>query len=173
MTCSLPNFFIPGVDLRKKRLGEDHPEYISSLINLVGLYIHMRKPDVAETLLKQQISFFEKIPGKEPPGYALCLDLLAELYLEKGNYTDSQVFYLKSVAAKKKIFGEKHPEYEAALRKLNSLYKSTGTLNSLYGDMSKAMQGKQPDKIDTKGNPSLNSMDEMLQETEMQRRCEE
>ena len=112
---------------------------------------------------------YDKMPGKETPGYAWCLEKLAGLYIDRGNYHDSQILYLKAVSIKKKIFGEKHPEYEAALIKLNNLYKKTGTLNSLYGDMSKAMQGNQPDKTESKGNPVLNKIDKMLREAEKEK----
>ncbi len=160
-------FYSQAETIRKKVQGEDHPEYIMCLGYLASLHISMGKKSVAETLLKQQLAAYEKMPGNESTGYALCLDQLAGIYLEKGNQTESQLLFLKSVAFKKKLFGEKHHVYEASLQKLNELYKKAGSLNSVYGDMSKAMQGNAAGKNELKGNPALHSMDKMLWEADV------
>ena len=43
-------FYSVAVAIRKKVQGEEHPEYISGLCNLISLYISMHRYQVAESL---------------------------------------------------------------------------------------------------------------------------
>src|SRR5208337_311260 len=68
------------LEIRKKAVGEEHPDYATSLNNFAELYGAMGAYDRAEPLLLQALEIEQKALGKEHPGYAISLNNLAGLY---------------------------------------------------------------------------------------------
>ena len=53
--------------MRKKLLGEEHPDVASSLNNLASLYYYQRRDEEAEPLLLQALDMRKKLLGDKHP----------------------------------------------------------------------------------------------------------
>ena len=72
--------FRQALEITKKALGEEHPDYATSLNNLAVLYRAMGAYDRAEPLYRQALEITKKALGEEHPDYATSLNNLAALY---------------------------------------------------------------------------------------------
>ena len=102
------------VALRKEALGENHPDYATSLHNLGRFYHIIEDYDRAEPLYLQALAIRKQKLGEKHPYYAQTLDKLAWLYQAKGDYARAEPLYLKALEARKASLGEKH-RYDATI----------------------------------------------------------
>jgi CHAT domain-containing protein len=112
--------------IRKKVLGEDHPDYAISLNNLAVLYESMGNYGEAWPLFKQSLTIIKRFLGEDHPDYATSLNNLAALYESMGNYAEAEPLYKEALAITKKILGEDHLDYATSLNNLAALYYVLG-----------------------------------------------
>ena len=124
--------FKEALRINKMVLGEEHPDYITSLNNLAYAYSYLGKYDDAESLYKEALNIGEKIFGEEHPYYASSLHNLAFIYKIKGNYSAAEPLFLTSLTIIKKVLGEEHPEYTADLNNLAGLYEGMGDYKKAF-----------------------------------------
>ena len=115
-------YYLQALAIRKKVLGEEHPDYASSLSNLGDLYFKMRDYKKAETYCLQALAIQKKVLGEEHPDYASCLNILGLLYSEIVDYKKSETYFLQALAIRKKVLGEEHSDYALNLLNLGVLY---------------------------------------------------
>ena len=71
-----------ALEIKKKALGEGHPDYATSLNNLAALYHAMGDYDRAEPLYRQALEIKKKALGEKHPDYATGLNNLAAVWLQ-------------------------------------------------------------------------------------------
>jgi tetratricopeptide (TPR) repeat protein len=110
----------------KSRLGENHPDYATSLNNLALLYESQGKYEVAEPLYIQALKLRKQLLGENHPDYATSLNNLALLYYSQGKYEVAEPLYIKALELYRQLLGENHPDYATSLNNLALLYYSQG-----------------------------------------------
>jgi tetratricopeptide (TPR) repeat protein len=110
----------------KSRLGENHPDYATSLNNLALLYNFQGKYHKAEPLYIQALELTKRILGENHPDYARSLNNLALLYNSQGKYDKAEPLCIQALELNKRILGENHPIYAISLNNLAGLYYSQG-----------------------------------------------
>ena len=98
-------YHLQALEIRKKVLGEEHPDYAASLNNLGNLYSDMGDFKKAETYHLQSLAIKKKVLGEEHPNYALSLNNLGALYSDIGDYKKAEPYYLQALAIQKKVLG--------------------------------------------------------------------
>jgi tetratricopeptide (TPR) repeat protein len=78
--------------INKKVLGENHPDYATSLNNLAMLYDAMGNYTAAEPLFKEALAIYKKVLGENHPDYAMSLNNLAMLYNSYGQLYRCRAF---------------------------------------------------------------------------------
>ena len=111
--------------IRRKVLGEEHPDYAETLNNLAGLYETIGDYAQAEPLFIQCKDIQRKVLGEEHPDYANTLNNLAFLYESMGDYARAEPLYIECRDIQKRTLGEEHPDYATTLNNLAGLYEST------------------------------------------------
>ena len=66
--------------IRKKMLGETHPDYLLTLDNLAALYINTNAYEKAESLLLQVLAGRKKVLGEDHADFGVSLNNLGALY---------------------------------------------------------------------------------------------
>jgi CHAT domain-containing protein len=115
-----------ALEIKKKALGEGHPDYAASLSNLGSLYQAMRDYARAEPLLREAVEIWKKAAGEGHPHYALSLNNLGELYRAIGEYARAEPLYRQAMEITKEAVGEGHPHYALSLSDLCALYWAMG-----------------------------------------------
>ena len=115
-----------ALEIKKKALGENHPEYATSLNNLAWLYACQGDYVRAEPLYRQALEIKKKALGENHPDYAASLNNLAELYKSQGDYARAEPLCRQALEIRKKALGENHPDYAVSLGNLALLYTHQG-----------------------------------------------
>ena len=118
--------YIQALDIRKKVVGEKHPDYAQSLNNLAGVYEKMNQYEKAEPLYLQAKEIWKTSLGEESRDYLICLNNLGSLYNSMGQYKKAEYYHISSGEIRKKVFGQNSPDYATSLNNLASLYESMG-----------------------------------------------
>ena len=112
--------------LRKKLLGEDHPDVATTLNNLALLYESQGRYAEAEPLYQEALALIKKLLGENHLYLATTINNLAVLYESQGRYAEAESLYQEALALIKKLLGENHPRVADGLNNLALLYWAQG-----------------------------------------------
>ncbi|WP_013325063.1 tetratricopeptide repeat protein [Gloeothece verrucosa] len=115
-----------ALELRKRLLGDNHPDVASSLNNLAGLYYSQGRYEQAEPLYKQALELRKRLLGDNHPDVASSLNNLAGLYSSQGRYEEAEPLYKQALELRKRLLGDNHPDVASSLNNLAGLYSSQG-----------------------------------------------
>jgi serine/threonine protein kinase/tetratricopeptide (TPR) repeat protein len=111
-----------AIKLRKRVLGEEHPDTLLSVASLTSLYIGQGRYAEAMTLLLQAEEISKRVLGEEHPTTLACMSNLANSYWQQGRYAEAERLYLRTLE-NRRVLGEKHPTTLASMINLGSLYR--------------------------------------------------
>jgi CHAT domain-containing protein/Tfp pilus assembly protein PilF len=117
---------VKALEIRKQVLGEEHPDYTTSLNNLGWIYRDQGDYAQAEPLLRAALEIRKQVLGENHPWYALSLTNLAILYKLRRDYTKAEPLYRLALEVRRQALGDKHPNYAASLNNLAEVYVSMG-----------------------------------------------
>jgi tetratricopeptide (TPR) repeat protein len=115
-----------ALELRKRLLGESHPDFANSLNNLANLYNYQGRYSEAEPLYLQALELRKRLLGESHPDVASSLNNLAILHNYQGRYTEAEPLYLQALELRKRLLGESHPGVAQSLYNLAGLYYYQG-----------------------------------------------
>ncbi len=115
-----------SLTLTRQQLGEHHPLYATSLINLAEIHKGQGQYAKAEPLLQQALAIQQKKLAPQDPQIAISLNNLAELYRLQARYDEAEPLYLKALEIDQKKYGKAHIEITTALNNLALLYQAEG-----------------------------------------------
>ena len=104
-----------ALTLRKKLLGENHPDYATSLGNLARVYFDMGNYPKALELYRQASTCARNSWARTTPTTPSSLGNLANLYLAIGDYPKALEIHQQALNLRKKLSGENHPDYATRL----------------------------------------------------------
>jgi CHAT domain-containing protein/Tfp pilus assembly protein PilF len=114
------------LSIRRKVLGNEHPDVATSLHNLAFLYASQGRYSEAEPLYRQALEMRKRLLGEEHPDVARSLHNLAGLYNALGRYSEAEPLYRQALEMNKRLLGEEHPSVALSLHSLALLYASQG-----------------------------------------------
>ncbi|GAC1466731.1 MAG: hypothetical protein NVSMB9_07600 [Isosphaeraceae bacterium] len=103
------------VELQRRRLGADHPDYASALTNLALLYQKQGEFVTAEPLLRDALEIRRKSLGELDPQFAASLIHLAELFQLQGSLAAAEPLMRQALEIRREAQGERHHDYATAL----------------------------------------------------------
>ena len=112
--------------LRKRLLGDNHPDVATSLHNLANLYRNQGRYNEAEPLYLQVLELDKRLLGDNHPDVATNLNNLAALYHAQRRYEEAEPLLLQALALDKRVLGDNHPHVATSLDNLAALYHAQG-----------------------------------------------
>jgi tetratricopeptide (TPR) repeat protein len=82
--------YLQAREIVRVALGEQHPDYATSLNDLAGLYAAMGRHAEAEPLYLKAMAINREALGEQNPAHATLLNNLAELYRAMGRYAEAE-----------------------------------------------------------------------------------
>ena len=114
--------YLQSLDIRKRQLGDDHPDVATSLNNLALLYKKQGRYNDAEPLYLQSLDIRKRQLGNDHPDVATSLNNLAGLYESQGKYLEAEDLAKQALIIYQNRLGNEHPNTQNAAFTVKLLY---------------------------------------------------
>lgn len=114
------------VEIRKKILGVDHPDYAVSLNCLAAYYYKHGDYTEAVRIGKEAMDNLKRIYGADNIDYKNSMYNLAQYYCGLGNYSEAIKYGTEIMEFRKRDLGPNHPDYAKSLNNLAVYYSALG-----------------------------------------------
>lgn len=109
-----------------RRLGEKHPNTLTSLNNLAGLHEILGRYGKAEPLYKKALGLHDNFVSAERPGLLIPMNNLAGLYESQGRYKEAEPLYKHALQLAETALGVENPSTLTYMNNLAFLYCRQG-----------------------------------------------
>lgn len=127
------------VEVRKREVGENDPDYVRALGNLAAVYGKLRRYADAVPLYKRSLTIFENALGPRHKRLTPMLDNLARAYKALGQYAEAAPLYERAVAIKEAEFGQQHKELAPVLNNLALIYEALGQYTAAAAQLNRSL----------------------------------
>jgi tetratricopeptide (TPR) repeat protein len=118
--------FVQVMQARKRVLGNEHPDTLTSMGSLATTYAYQGRWKEAEELGLQVIQTSKQVLGDEHPGTLVSMHNLASIYTRQGQWEQAEELSLQVVQIKKRAFGIEHPSTLVSMNNLVAIYHNQG-----------------------------------------------
>jgi tetratricopeptide (TPR) repeat protein len=112
---------LKALEVRRRVLGEEHPDTLFSINNLAMLYRTGGQLDKAEPLLLKALEVRRRVLGEEHPNTLNSMNNLAVLYRDQGQFEKAEKLIVKTIEVRRRVQGEEHPEALKSMMNLGSI----------------------------------------------------
>ncbi|WP_335219808.1 tetratricopeptide repeat protein [Nostoc sp.] len=116
------DFLLQALELRKKLLGEEHPDVLSSFVILAGIYKLQNRFNEAEVLYEKVFEIRLRILGERHLQTIDSLHNLADTYYRQERFSEAETRYLEVIELRKQLLGEDNPDFAFSLYGLGMTY---------------------------------------------------
>jgi tetratricopeptide (TPR) repeat protein len=114
------------MQMRKRILGEEHPDTLRSVGNLASTYQNQGRWKEAEELQVQVMQMSKRVLGEKHPDTLLSVGNLASIYQNQGRWKEAEELQVQMMQMSKRVLGEEHPDTLTSVRNLASTYWNQG-----------------------------------------------
>ena len=114
------------VGIRKRLLGVDHPDTLSSIANLASTYREQGRWEEAEKLFMQVMEASKAKLGADHPSTLISMANLASTYRERGRWEEAEKLEAQVMETSKAKLGADHPHTLNSMGNLASTYGNQG-----------------------------------------------
>ncbi|KAM6494353.1 hypothetical protein JOM56_010714 [Amanita muscaria] len=147
---------------RETRLGEKHPDTLTTMSNLALTYSNQGKQKEAESLQVKVMEASKEIHGPLHPDTLTAMGNLALTYSNQGKWKEAESLQVKVMEASKEILGPLHPDTLMAMGNLALTYSNQGKWKEAESLQVKVMEASKeilgplhPDTLMAMGNLAL------------------
>jgi len=115
-----------AVELRRRVLGPEHPDTLTSTSDLADAYRVQSAYAQAEPLLTRILETRRRVLGEDNPATLSSMNDLANLYLDQGKYAPAESLLKKAFDAQTRVLGADHPDTIASMHDLATAYEAEG-----------------------------------------------
>jgi tetratricopeptide (TPR) repeat protein/CHAT domain-containing protein len=115
-----------AVELERRRVGDDHPEYADCLAELGSLRHALGDYAAAEPLHRRALEIRRARLGERHPDFAASLDHLGAVYRGLGRYAEAEGLCREALRIREAVLGRHHPDVAASLNNLAELREALG-----------------------------------------------
>ena len=113
-------------DIQRLLLGEDNPDYATSLNDIGYCHLRLGHYDKALECHLKAADIRRSTLGEGHADYAVSLNNIGGCYSDLGDYRKALEYHLKAADIRKSVLGESHPDYAASLNNIGGCYSNLG-----------------------------------------------
>jgi tetratricopeptide (TPR) repeat protein/tRNA A-37 threonylcarbamoyl transferase component Bud32 len=117
---------VRALDLRRRVLGEEHPDTLTTIDELAFLYGHEGKYLEAEKLTAKVLEARRRVLGEDHPDTLSTMSDLGWVYIQQGKYAQAEVLITNVVEIQRRVLGEEHPNTLIGKLRLALVYSDQG-----------------------------------------------
>ncbi|KLU92790.1 hypothetical protein MAPG_11775 [Magnaporthiopsis poae ATCC 64411] len=115
--------------LRKKVLGNRHPNTIRSLAELAMTYGNQGRHDEAEMIEIEVLALRREVLGDQHPNTIRSMANLAATYHQQGRYDEAEKIKIEVLALRRDVLGDQHPDAIRSIAEIAATYYGQGRHN--------------------------------------------
>ncbi|KAK0744092.1 hypothetical protein B0T18DRAFT_196285 [Schizothecium vesticola] len=119
-------FSMQAKELRKRVLGEEHPDTLWSMTELASIYAYQGRWKEAESLEVQVLRTKQKVLGEEHPDTLISMANLASTYCVQGRWKQAEDLQAKELTICSRVLGRNHLSTLSSISNLASTYQNQG-----------------------------------------------
>jgi len=117
------HFQLSAVEIRKKGLGNEHPDTLAAMTDLAYTYNRLGRYNEAEQLAERVLKMSKKVLGQKHPDTLIAMGHLASTYRKQRRYSEAEQLGMQLLEARRKGLGQSHPDTLTAMNNLASTYR--------------------------------------------------
>ncbi|KIN03538.1 hypothetical protein OIDMADRAFT_177691 [Oidiodendron maius Zn] len=118
--------FAEVMEMRKKVLGAEHPNTLTSIANLASTYRNQGRWTEAEELGVQVMETRKTVLGAEHLDTLTSMNNLALIYRNQGRWKEAEELHTQVMETRKRVLGTEHLHTLASMNNLASMYWNQG-----------------------------------------------
>jgi UDP-2,3-diacylglucosamine pyrophosphatase LpxH len=118
--------FVQVMETRKRVLGDEHPDTLTSMANLALTYRNQGRWKEAEGLFVQVMETCKRVLGDEHPNTLTSMSNLALTYSNQGRWKEAEELFVQVMETNSRVLGEEHPSTLTIIANLASTYWNQG-----------------------------------------------
>jgi tetratricopeptide (TPR) repeat protein len=118
--------FTQVMENRKRVLGAEHPDTLTSMANLASTFWNQGRWKEAEELEVQVIETRKMVLGAEHLDTLTSMNNLASIYTNQGRWKEAEELELQVIETHKRVIGAEHPDTLASIGNLASMFWNQG-----------------------------------------------
>jgi len=131
-----------AVDLRRRVLGPDHPDTLTSMNDLADAYRVQSAYKQAEPLFIKVLETRRRVLGEENPATLSSMNELANLYLDQGRDAQADPLLAKALEVQRRVLGPNDPETLTTMHDLATTYVDEGKFGQAEPLETQALEGR-------------------------------
>ena len=117
---------VRALELRRRVLGQEHPDTLTSMSDLALLYDVRGYYEKAESLFTQALAIRRRRLGPEHPDTLTSMSYLASLYANQGINEKAEPLFSEVLAVRHRVLGPEHPKTIISMNRLAELHLIRG-----------------------------------------------
>ena len=118
-----------ALEIRRKLLGDDHPETVESVTVVALLLQYQGNFAEAEPLYRDAIARSRRLLGTDHPDTLHRMFNLASLLQDQGKFAEAERGFREVLQGRRRVLGDDHPDTAASLNYLASALRNQGKLD--------------------------------------------
>jgi serine/threonine protein kinase len=115
-----------SIELRRRLLGEDHPDTLTSMHTLALLGWYRGEYPQADSLFTKILQIRQRVLGQEHPDTLSAMNDLALVAWYRGEYARAEPLFSKALEVRRRVLGPEHPGTLSTMNDLAGLYVHQG-----------------------------------------------
>ena len=125
---------------RKKVLGSEHPDTLTSMANLASTYRNQGRWKEAEELEVQVMETRKRVLGSEHPDTLTSMANLASTFWNQGRWKEAEELEVQVMETRKRVLGLEHPSTLTSMANLAFTWKEQGRDTDAFRLMEQCVQ---------------------------------
>jgi len=117
-----------SLSLRRKLLGDRHPDTLASMNTLGALLMQQGKLREAEPYLREALEGRRRVLGNDDPDTLKSISNLGVLLKEQGKLQEADQLYREALEGRRRVLGNDHPQTIGSINNMGVLLRSEGKL---------------------------------------------
>ncbi|KAF1967093.1 kinesin light chain [Bimuria novae-zelandiae CBS 107.79] len=118
--------FVQVMETRKRVLGEEHSDTLTSMANLASTFWNQGRWKKAEELGVQVMETRKRVLGEEHPDTLTSMANLTSTFWNQGRWKEAEELEVQVMETRKRVLGEEHPDTLTSMANLASTYRNQG-----------------------------------------------
>jgi len=130
-----------ALEIRRRELGDDHPDTLESLSNMGVLLNAQGKLAEAEPFYREALDGSRRVLGNDHPDTLASIGNMGTLLKDQGKLAEAEPFYREALESRRRVRGDDHPDTLNSINNMGVLLKDQGRLSEAEPFYREALEG--------------------------------